>query len=231
MHAVAQAWARYQEYVDLVRSAIENARFKVDPGMVETVNELLHIVYEGGRYTTELARELQIRQNELYQREPPKRKELDIYDLVRRAYQESVAESQSREQTYELIAEDRGVKVFGVENELKRPFIQIIENAIKYTPVGGKVTVRLEYEPSHILFSVQDTGIGIPPGEEEQVFGLCERCSNAKDFNKAGTGTGLFNDRKIILHHNGQIWVKSAGLNQGSTFFIRIPIQHHPKTA
>ncbi|MDQ2731168.1 MAG: HAMP domain-containing histidine kinase, partial [Armatimonadota bacterium] len=146
------------------------------------------------------------------------------YTMVRKAFEESVAEAHSRSTEYELIAEDRGLHVFGVEAELKRPFIQMIENAIKYTPVGGSVIVKLEYETDHILFSVKDTGIGIPDGEEEMVFGLCDRCSNAKDFNKAGTGTGLYNDRKIILHHNGQIWVESAGAGKGSTFFIRIPI-------
>lgn len=221
---IADAWREYQAGILEDQAAMDNIRYKLEVGSIEILNELLGIVYEGGKLTAELTLELQLRQNELYQREPPVRRELDIYNMVRKAFEESVAEAHSRSIEYELIAEDRGVHVFGVEAELKRPFIQMIENAIKYTPVGGNVTVELDYEPDHILFAVKDTGIGIPPGEEELVFGLCERCSNAKDFNKAGTGTGLYNDRKIILHHNGQIWVESEGAEKGSTFFIRIPI-------
>jgi len=222
--ALQAAWRDYQAHVQERQAVIDNVRYKLDVSTMEMVNELLNMAYEAGRVTNELAMELQLRQNELYQREPPRRVEMDIYDLVKRAYEESVPEAQSRNQTYELSAEDRGVYVFGVEAELKRPFIQIIENAIKYTPVGGTVTVRLEYEPNHILFAVKDTGIGIPPGEEGSVFGLCERCSNATEFNKSGTGTGLYNDRKTILHHNGEIWVESEGVGKGSTFFIRLPI-------
>ena len=222
--ALCEAWTDYQSSVSVWKEAMDNIRYKMEPASIEMDNELLHIVYEGGKLTAELALELQLRQNELYQREPPRRIELDIYTLVRRAFEESVAEAQSRNINYQLFAEDHGVYVFGVEAELKRPFIQIIENAIKYTPQYGDVTVRLDYDPGHIIFSVKDTGIGIPEGEEELVFGLCERCSNAKDFNKAGTGTGLYNDRKIILHHNGQIDVKSEGVGKGSTFSIRLPI-------
>ena len=223
---IQDAWAKYRKGLADIQPSIDNIRLKLEVGSIEMVNELLHIVYEGGKLTTELAMELQLRQNELYQREPPRRQELDIYMLVKRAFEESVPEAQSRNIHYELVAEDRGIYVFGVESELKRPFAQIIENGIKYTPTEGSVTVTLDYEPGHILFGVKDTGIGIPPGEEDLVFGLCDRCSNAKEYNKAGTGTGLYNDRKIILHHNGQVWVESGGLGQGSTFFVRLPIHH-----
>ena len=76
----------------------------------------------------------------------------------------------------------------------------------------------------YVTVAVQDSGIGIPKGEENLVFGLCERCSNAKEYNKDGSGTGLYNDRKTILQHNGDMWVESDGEGHGSTFHIRLPV-------
>jgi len=98
-----------------------------------------------------------------------------------------------------------------------------------------RVLVTLTVNPDSVLFSCQDSGIGIPPGEEELVFALCERCSNAKEFNKHGSGTGLYHDRKIVEQHNGKIWVESKGADQGSTFYVKLPRyqaeQHAAKAA
>jgi len=224
LQRVQEPLAKYQAFLQEHSEDLERIKFDLDPANVEVVDELLRMVYEGGILTQQLTMELQIRQNELYQREPPKREELDIYELVKTAYEECLVEAQSKNLTIEFHGVDEGVKIFGVRNEIKRPFIQVIENAIKYTPEGGRVDVKLEYTENEVVFSVKDTGIGIPPGEEDLVFGLCQRCTNAQEFNKTGTGTGLYNDRKIVLHHNGRMWVESPGINRGSTFYIALPI-------
>ncbi len=222
--ALRAAAEPYAAWLAVHGAALANGEFKLDPSSQEMVHELLLMAYDGGNMTTELTRELQLRQNELYQREPPKHKEIDLYSLVKHAYDECVVEATSRNQSFEFEGQDEGVYVVGVENELKRPFVQIIENGLKYTPDGGVILVKVWSDNGHARFFVKDSGIGIPPGEENLVFGLCERCSNAKDFNKNGTGTGLYNDRKVILHHNGDVWVVSDGVGKGSTFHIKLPI-------
>jgi signal transduction histidine kinase len=188
------------------------------------VHEMLNIVYEGGMQTQELTQELQLRMNELYERETPRWEPLEISALIADASHEAAVDARAKDIDFKVHDEAQGIKIHGIRREIARPFVQMIDNAIKYTPSGGNVTVTVRPDgEDHVLFSVKDTGIGIPPGEEEQVFSLCERCSNAKEF-ASGTGTGLYYDRITVMHHNGEMWVESAGAGQGSTFFIRLPI-------
>lgn len=215
----------HQELLDLLRTA------KLDYASVEMLHEMLNIVLEGGKQTEELTEELQVRMNEMYEREPPKREVIDIGELVTAAANEAAVDARAKDIRFEFDNLANGYTISGVRREIGRPFVQVIDNAIKYTPEKGKVRVNLTPDGDEtVLFSVSDSGIGIPPGEEELVFGLCERCSNAKDFAR-GTGTGLYYDRITVLHHNGEMWVESGGVGRGSTFFIRLPIHHEPLEA
>jgi signal transduction histidine kinase len=204
---------------------IENIRLmKLDVGSAEIVHEMLGIVLEGGLQTQQLTEDLQLRMNALYERETPRWEPLAISELVKEACDEAAVDARARNINFNVEDSAQGLRVYGIKREIGRPFVQMIDNAIKYTPNGGDVTVTLSPDgDGHVLFKVKDTGIGIPPGEEEQVFSLCERCSNAKDF-AAGTGTGLYHDRITVMHHNGEMWCESGGLGAGSTFYIRLPV-------
>ncbi len=209
--------------------------------MLEIVEEFIRDALEAAELSTALAKDLQEVQNDLVRREPPVWESICINDLVQRAFDESQVDAKLKGLEYILSTDTEHARVFGVLRQLSQPFAQVINNAIKYTPAAAsalngdapeddglehRVTVTLTIEEDSILFACQDSGIGIPQGEEELVFALCERCSNAKEFNKHGSGTGLYQDRKIIEQHNGRIWVESAGQNQGSTFYIRLPRYH-----
>lgn len=228
LRALRAPYQQYQTWMEEHGAELENIKLKLDPDSVAGVEEMMNMIYEGGVMTHDLTKELQIRQNELMRREVPKWEVIPLYEIVESAFRESIPEAQSKNLTYELQIRDEGVHIFGVRNEIKRPFIQVIENAIKYTPDGGTVTVSISYSDHEAIFSVKDSGIGIVPGEEEHIFELCTRGSNAQEFNKSGTGTGLYNDRKIVRHHNGRMWAESEGINKGSTFYIALPI--HSRT-
>lgn len=223
---------------------IDDARMRLD--MVDLVDEFVRDALEAAELSTQLAKDLQEVQNDLIRREPPVWDRVNVNDLVRRAFEESIIDAKQKDIEYTLDMDDDEAYVFAIERQLMQPFAQVISNAIKYTPEGphaqsgdgggngrpeaedrdaspSRVTVTLTVEDDNVLFACQDSGIGIPEGEEELVFALCERCSNAKDFNKYGSGTGLYHDRKIIEQHNGRIWVESPGANRGSTFLIRLP--------
>jgi len=223
--ALRASHAALQAYLDEHGERIANIRvMKLDAASAEIVHEMLGIVYEGGMQTQQLTQDLQVRMNEMYERETPKWEVLGIGELVRQAADEAAVDARAKEIRFTVDDQSQDLKVYGIKRELGRPFVQMIDNAIKYTPAGGDVTVTLRPDgASHVLFTVQDTGIGIPPGEEEQVFSLCERCSNAKDF-AAGTGTGLYHDRTTVMHHNGEMWCESPGVGQGSTFYVRLPV-------
>jgi signal transduction histidine kinase len=97
----------------------------------------------------------------------------------------------------------------------------LVVNAIKYSPEGGEIEVELREEADQLLFSVRDSGIGIPPSEVEAVFERFRRGSNvAGRF--SGTGIGLAAVRGIVEQHGGSVEVKSA-LGRGSAFTLRLP--------
>ncbi|MBD3175092.1 MAG: hypothetical protein GF320_07920, partial [Armatimonadia bacterium] len=238
-----EALAASADALKTAMAGVDEARMKLD--MVDLVDEFVRDALEAAELSTSLAKDLQEVQNELIRREPPVWERVNINDLVRRAFEESVVDAKQKDIEYTLDMDDDEAKVFAIERQLMQPFAQVISNAIKYTPEGpnaqngeadpnaeeperdadhpSRVTVTLTVEEDAVQFACQDSGIGIPEGEEELVFALCERCSNAKDYNKYGSGTGLYHDRKIIEQHNGRIWVESPGVNEGSTFYIRLP--------
>jgi signal transduction histidine kinase len=219
--------AKYDSLRDFVREHQEHVarlKRKLDPEAILRVEEFLHDALEGGELTTQLTKELQEVQNELYNRERPVWEDLDLRALLHEAFEESRVDAKGKRITYELSVPDELVPVFAVRRQLRRPLAQVINNALKYTPEDGHVWVELSVNNGRALVAVRDTGIGIPTGEEDLVFALCARCTNAQEFNKDGSGTGLYNDRKTVRLHNGEMWVESAGVGKGSTFYIELPL-------
>ena len=108
-----------------------------------------------------------------------------------------------------------------------------LSNAIKFTPSGGRVKVssRLVKEKNELTdeemmavhVAVQDTGVGIPPEEQEKVFNKYEQTEAGKDASLKGTGLGLAISKEIISLHNGKVWLESEP-GKGSTFYFSLPI-------
>jgi signal transduction histidine kinase len=107
----------------------------------------------------------------------------------------------------------------GDRDRLFRAFSNLIGNAIKFTPEGGRVVLRLEQCGQEIRFSVQDTGMGIAEDDRGHIF---ERYWQAGSTARQGTGLGLSIAKGIIEAHGGTIWLESE-VNAGTTFFITLP--------
>ncbi|MEW6355673.1 MAG: GAF domain-containing sensor histidine kinase [Planctomycetota bacterium] len=108
------------------------------------------------------------------------------------------------------------------EQTLRLIISNLIGNAIKYSPEGRPVGVRLAARPSEVLVSVADRGIGIPEAEQDKLFGEFFRASNAKRSGIEGTGLGLAGVKQLVERFGGDIWFKSKE-NEGTTFFVRFP--------
>lgn len=101
----------------------------------------------------------------------------------------------------------------------------LVDNAIRYTLPGGKVTVSLSCDKKEIEFKIQDTGIGIPKGQQPRVFTRFFRGSNALRIETEGSGLGLYIAKNIIEAHGGRIWFESEE-KRGSTFYFTLPLKN-----
>ncbi|MBI2038476.1 MAG: HAMP domain-containing protein [Candidatus Nealsonbacteria bacterium] len=100
----------------------------------------------------------------------------------------------------------------------------LIDNAIKYTPPDGRVTVSLNYGKKELEVAVKDTGVGIPQDQRERVFSKFFRGVNAVRMETDGSGLGLFIAKNIIEAHDGKIWFESEE-GKGTTFHFSLPVK------
>jgi len=110
---------------------------------------------------------------------------------------------------------------------LRRLFLNLVDNGIKYTPPGGTVRVSIERTGEAAILSVKDTGPGIPPEEQEKVFQRFFRSQEARSAGQGGSGLGLSIARSIAEAHGGKLELESAP-GKGSTFRIYLPLRPQP---
>ena len=106
--------------------------------------------------------------------------------------------------------------------QLRQVLSNLIDNAIKYSPSGGAVTVALEPRDRVVRFSVRDDGLGIPRDEQSRIFEKFYRLDPDMTQGIGGTGLGLYICRELVRRVDGRIWVESDG-SAGSTFVVEIP--------
>lgn len=106
---------------------------------------------------------------------------------------------------------------------MRRALNNLTDNAIKYTPQNGTITVRAEVRDDTLLLSVRDTGKGISAEDQRTLFTRFRRIRNKDNFRVRGNGLGLYIVKRVAELHGGDAWVESA-VGQGSTFYIKIPL-------
>ena len=151
--------------------------------------------------------------------------ELDIVRLL----EDSAAIVRSR---YNLdpgairIAEnDDGLRVLGDADELQTAFVNLLDNAVKYSPGGAKVSVRVKASPirNRLDVFIKDNGVGMEATELKRVFKRFYRVPQIDGKKVKGTGLGLFIVNSIIKKHGGSIKADSKGAGRGSTFIVQLP--------
>lgn len=113
------------------------------------------------------------------------------------------------------------------EEHLRQVWTNLVSNAVKYTPPGGRISVRVAVQWPVIHCAVQDTGIGISPEEMGHIFQTFYRTPAAKEMSHQGTGLGLAIVKGIVERYDGHIWAESH-VGQGSTFYIDLPCYTSP---
>lgn len=169
-------------------------------GMVAALLDVSRI--QGGRFTISPAR-------------------VDLVGLVRRVVEDSYPTPATHR--IELDASAGGLPVEGDESRLEQVLVSLIDNAVKYSPDGERVLVRLSRNGTEATVAVVDQGIGIPVTAQTQLFRRFFRAENAEALGVSGLGISLFTAREILELHGGRIEVDSAE-GRGSTFRICLPL-------
>jgi two-component system phosphate regulon sensor histidine kinase PhoR len=157
---------------------------------------------------------------------------LDFNAAVAQITQEFHAQIEDKRLTLTFTPATRDTWVMGDAPQLREAVGNLISNAIKYTPPGGKITVTLVAYMRKVQLCVADTGIGIPKEAQPNLFTPYYRVRSEATAHITGTGLGLSIVRDVVESHGGRIWVESAP-GQGSAFYLELPLamteaEHEP---
>jgi signal transduction histidine kinase len=131
---------------------------------------------------------------------------------------------EGRQQGPRLLLQDiTPVKVYGHADQLKQVLVALLDNALKYTPYEGSVSLSLTTSERFAVVKVSDTGIGILPGDLPHIFERFYRADPARSRDRGGTGLGLTIVQSIVQEHEGSIEVESVP-GKGSTFTLKLPM-------
>jgi len=146
---------------------------------------------------------------------------VDMVEVVEQSIQDVMPMINGKGQQLEFTPPKAGLEVLGDRSRLEQVMLNLLTNATKFTPEGGKIEVTIVEEPDKLRVSVSDTGIGINPEYLPSVFDPFAKIP--KTFRVEGTGLGLSITRRIVEMHGGRIWAESRGEGKGSTFIFTIP--------
>jgi len=146
---------------------------------------------------------------------------LDPKSLAREAVEQIQPLTLSKEQTLAVRVDPDLPQVFADSGMILRVLTNLLDNAVKFTPAGGNVTLGVERAGEEILFTVSDTGPGIAPEHHRRIFDRFARLENAREFE--GTGLGLAYCKLAVESHGGRIWVESE-VDEGSRFKFTLPV-------
>jgi two-component system sensor histidine kinase VicK len=150
--------------------------------------------------------------------------EFDAADLVRAVVEQVEASLTGSEGiSLELLAPAALPPVSGDEDKLRQVLLNLVDNAVKYSPDGGRIQIEVEQRDSGLRIAVRDQGLGIPHGEEQRIFGKFYRVDPQQSRGVGGTGLGLYISRELVRRMEGRVSVSSQE-GQGSTFVVDLPL-------
>ena len=151
-------------------------------------------------------------------------KSLDLYSLVDVVLRLNLPLIKGKSLTLENKVPQDIAPIFADENRLQQILQNLVDNGIKFTEKGSvSVEARPSSEPGFLDIQVTDTGIGIPVGKQDRIFGEFQQVDGSIQREYGGMGLGLSITRKLVELHGGKIWVDSTP-GEGSSFFVRLPL-------
>jgi PAS domain S-box-containing protein len=153
-----------------------------------------------------------------------RRAPVELAAVVRSAAHDLAATMKAARHTLALFVDEGPIMVHGDATRLAQIVLNLLTNAAKYTPDGGRIELHLRCQPGLAEIRVRDNGIGIPPAALGTVFEMFSQLESALERSKGGLGIGLALVRGLVELHGGSIRAESAGPGQGSTFIVSLPL-------
>ena len=174
---------------------------------IRLINDLLSVAeIEEGRYLSELSLS-------------------SIEDLILFAAREYKEKMEKKKIKFSFQrSEEKLPKIMLDKEKIKIAVKNIIDNAVRYTPRGGKISVAVKKNRKRIEVQIKDTGLGIPRDQQDKVFTKFFRASNITKIDTEGTGLGLYISKNIIEAHGGIIWFDSKE-GKGTNFYFILPLK------
>ncbi len=148
----------------------------------------------------------------------------DIKTMVKETVETMQSSADLKHITINAEIEDEMPELTIDQERIKQVIINIISNAIKFSPDGSIINVQAKKDKNNILFGVQDFGRGIPEDKQKKIFETFYQVDSGMDRKFGGAGLGLAISRGIVLAHGGQIWADSI-IGKGSTFYFTLPLR------
>ncbi|MBU4438628.1 MAG: HAMP domain-containing histidine kinase [Acetobacterium sp.] len=217
---IANASHELRTPLTVIQTNVEVLKLKEDEQIKDNMKWLNNIASEGETMAKLISELLLIAQAENQQLAMDK----DVFDLSSMCQQMvDLMTELANEKEIELSENiSQGIQYRGDEERIKQAVRILVDNAIKYTPVGGKVQLCLVQGKRHLVIEVKDTGIGLTEEEKAKVFSRFYRVDDARNRETGGVGLGLNIADYIVKKHNGKIKIDSVP-NKGSTFSIVLP--------
>ena len=153
-----------------------------------------------------------------------RRERVDVADGMRHAAEAARPLIESRQHQFDLRLPPQPLRLLADPGRLQQILANLLVNAAKYTPPGGRINFAANRVGAHAVLTVEDNGIGLPPEMLERVFDMFMQADPAPREADGGLGLGLTLVRKLVELHQGSIQVESAGAGKGSRFTVRLPL-------
>ncbi len=150
---------------------------------------------------------------------------IDLHDVLARAIESSRPLMDRHRHDFQMDVSQAPLPVKGDAMRLMQVFVNLLNNAAKYTPAGGRIRLDAELGDGEIIVRVQDNGRGIPTDALERVFELFMQVSPEPRGEQGGLGVGLALVRRIVELHGGRVVARSEGEGMGSTFCVFLPLE------
>jgi signal transduction histidine kinase len=157
-----------------------------------------------------------------------KRTPLDLVPLIQEVARALRPQLEGKDQWFSLELAEALPAVVGDADRVRQILTNLLSNALKYTPSGGRITITARGDAGRVRVAVQDTGIGLAPEDQAQLFTPFFRAQNDATQGVGGTGLGLAITRALVELHGGAITATSAP-GQGSTFSFTLPALQEPE--